>query len=138
MTGAGATMATMTGREGVVGASVQYGSGESGLGHFSVPKGKVMYITDLYVSMNVKSNQTVDVVLYEREGILTTVAAPYLPRRIIWSAIEINEPISKRFKSHIKIKALTDIWFRAQGSGTNNKIAVSLDFYLIDSNTKGA
>ncbi len=136
VTGAGATLATMTGREGNVDTSVQYGSGESGLGHFSVPLGKVLYITDLYVTMNVKTNQTVDVILYEREGILNT-SAPQDPRRVLWSAIEIDKPISKRFKSHIKIKQLTDIWFRAQGSGTNSKIAVSLDFYLLDRNSDG-
>ncbi len=136
---AGATLATMTGREGNVNDNAQYGSGESGLAHFSVPKGKVMYITDLYVSMNVKTmSQTVDVILYEREGILDSTSAPFLPRRIIWSAIEINNPISKAFKSHIKIKELTDIWFRAQSSGTNSKIACSLDFYLIDRNSEGA
>lgn len=135
--GAGATLAIMTGREGNVDTSVQYGSGESGLGYYTVPKGKVLYITHLTMTPNVKTNQTVDVVLYEREGILTT-SAPQDPRRILWSAIEVAEAVDRDFKSHIKIKQLTDVWFRAQGSGTNSKISVSLDFYLLDQNDDGA
>ena len=137
VTGVGAVLAVMTGREGGIGVSVQYGIGEAGLGYYSVPLGKVMYLTGLTVLPNVKSNQTVDVVLYEREGILNTTA-PMDPRREIWSAIEFAQPVSKEFKSHIKIKQLTDIWFRAQGSGTNNQIAVTLDFYLLDQNEDGA
>ena len=130
-------MSLMTGREGDPDVSVQYGTGEAGNGYWSVPLGKVLYITELTVVPNVKSSQTIDIVLYEREGILNT-SAPQDPRRILWSAIEINAPVSKRFKSHIKVKALTDIWFRAKGTGSNNNIAVSLDFYLLDQNASGA
>lgn len=133
----GAVLAVMTGREGNVDTSVQYGSGESGLGYYSVPLGKVLYIRSLTMTPNVKTNQTVDVILYEREGILNSSAAPFDPRRILWSAIEVAEQVLHVFDSHIKIKQLTDIWFRAQGSGTNNKIAVSLDFYLLDQNSEG-
>lgn len=133
----GVTLARMTGFEGDPDTSVQYGSGEAGNGYWSVPLGKVLYITDLTVIPNVKANQTVDVILYEREGLLNT-SAPFDTRRILWSAVEIEKPTQKRFKAHIKIKALTDIFFRAQGSGTNNKIQVSLDFYLVDADSSGA
>ncbi len=137
VTGGGAVLSKMVGREGSINVSPQYGTGEAGNGFWSVPKGKVLYITDLRVAVTVKGNATVDIILYEREGI-TNVDAPYDPRRILWSAFAIDAPVEKRFKSHIKIKQLTDIWFRAKGSGTNNKISVSLDFYLLDRNASGA
>jgi hypothetical protein len=60
------------------------------------------------------------------------------PRRIIWDAIEIDRPVPKVFKSHIKIKNLTDIFFRAKTSGANSKISVALDFYLLDKDASGA
>ncbi len=132
----GAVLSTMIGREGAVNLSVQYGLGEAGNGFWSVPKGKVAYITDLVVTPNIKGNQTMDVILYEREGI-TDITDPFLPRRVLWSAIEIGAEVSKRFKSHIKVKQLTDIFFRAQNSGTGGKVAVSLDFYLLDQNADG-
>lgn len=138
VTGGGATLSVMTGDEGSVDTSVQYGSGESGNGYWTVPLSKVMYITDLTVTINTKANQTVNVKLFEREGILDT-SAPMDPRRVLWHIDEVSGgQFVKRFKSHIKIKQLTDVWFRAQGSGTNNKISVSLDFYLLDGNASGA
>jgi len=133
----GVLLSRMTGREGEQDASVQYGSGEAGNGYWTVPLGKVLYITRLDVIPNTKANQTVDVVLYEREGILDTTT-PYDPRRIIWSAIEITEPIEKEFKSHIKIKGLTDLFFRAQASGAGSKVFVSLDFYVLEADEDGA
>ena len=137
VTGAGATLSKMTGIEGASGASVQYGSGESGNGFWSVPLGKVMYITRLEVIPNIKASQTIDIALYERESILD-ITGDVAPRRVIWDAIEIDAAVEKVFKSHIKIKALTDLWFRGKPSGTNSKISVSLDFYLVDADSDGA
>ncbi len=137
VTGAGSLQSLMTGREGAVDTAVVYGSGEAGNGYWTVPLDKVLYITRLEVTPNVKSNQTIDIVLYEREGILDT-SAPVDPRRILWSAIEIDRPVEKVFKSHIKIKNLTDLFFRAKPSGTNSKVSVSLDFYLLDEDASGA
>lgn len=134
--GGGATLSKMTGEEGAVDSGVQYGSGEAGNGYWSVPLGKVMYITRLEVIPDVATNKTVDVILYEREGILD-VTTPFDPRRIIWAAESIDVPIEKEFKSHIKIKGLTDIWFRALGSATS-RVEVYLDFYLLDADASGA
>ena len=97
-----------------------------------------MYITRLEVIPNSKANQTVSVILYEREGILTTTGGVYLPRRILWGVSEIQGSIEKEFKSHIKIKGLTDVWFRAKGTGSDNQIEVELDFYLVDADDDGA
>ena len=137
VTGGGSIQSVMTGREGNVNASVQYGSGEAGNGYWTVPLGKVLYITRLEVIPNVKANQTIDIVLYKREGIINT-SAPQDPRRIIWDGIEIVDPIEKVFKSHIKIKGLTDLFFRAKPSGAGSKVSVSLDFYLVDADAEGA
>lgn len=134
--GGGANLSLMTGVEGAVDVSAQYGSGEAGNGYYSVPLGKVLYITSLDVFINSKANQTADIVLYEREGILNT-SGDMDPRRVIWSTTEVTGEISENFKSHIKIKNLTDLFFRAQGSGTGTKISVHLEFYLVDKNAAG-
>ena len=133
----GLLLSVMTGEEGNVDTSVQYGRGEAGNGFWSVPLGKVMYITRLEVLPNVGTNKTMDIFLYEREGLLNTTTASFDTRRVIWHADEFDDPIPKEFKSHIKIKALTDLFFRAKGSATS-KISVSLDFYLLDEDASGA
>ncbi len=133
--GNGALLAKLEGIEGSAGNSVQYGYGEAQNGFTSIPLGKVAYITRLEVIP--KANKSIDVILYEREGILT-VADPFLPRRILWSAEELEAPVEKEFKSHIKIKALTDLFFRAQGSGAVSGVDVELDYYLLDQDADGA
>lgn len=134
--GGGAMLSVMKGLEGAVNSTVQYGSGEAGNGYWSVPLGKVMYITRLGVVPDVSGNKTVDVVLYERDSLLD-VTTPFVPRRILWEESAATESISKEFKSHLKIKSLADIWFRARSSGTS-AVAVSLDFYLVDADSEGA
>jgi hypothetical protein len=132
----GVLLSIMKGEEGAADSSVQYGLGEAGNGFWSVPLGKVMYITRLSVIPNIGANKSVDVILYEREGILNTTT-PFDPRRVLWDETEIDQPLAKEFKSHLKIKALTDVFFRAQGSATS-KIEVSIDFYLVDADADGA
>ncbi len=133
--GSGALLGNMKGLEGGVNSSVQYGYGEAQNGFTSVPLGKVLYITRLEVVP--KANKGINVILYERDGLLT-VADPFQPRRVIWSAEELEEPVEKEFKSHIKIKSLADLWFRAEGVGAVSGVDVELDFYLVDADASGA
>lgn len=132
----GTVLSVMIGEEGAVDTSVQYGSGEAGNGYWSVPLGKVLYITNLEVIPDVSANKTIDIALYERENILD-VTTPFAPRRVIWQETGVDTTIEHAFKSHIKVKALTDLWFRAKGSATS-KIEVDLDFYLVDADSDGA
>ena len=127
----------MTGDEGSVDSTVQYGSGEAGRGGWSVPLGKVMYIRSLVLNIDAGANKTADVILYERDDILD-VSAPMAPRRIVWGVEAVAGEVKKTFDSEIKIKPLADLWFRAKDSTTGVKIAVSLDFYLLSPNSDGA
>ena len=83
------------------------------------------------------TNKTVDIILYEREGILNT-SSPYDPRRIIWNAFGVEGVHDEEFKSHIKIKALADLFFRAEGVGAVSGVDVELDYYLVDADASGA
>ena len=131
----GALLSKMEGIEGSAGANPQYGYGEAQNGFTSIPLGKVAYITRLEVIP--KANKGINVILYERDGLLTT-SSPYQPRRIIWSAEELENPVEKEFKSHIKMKALTDLFFRAEGVGAVSGVDVELDYYLVDADASGA
>jgi hypothetical protein len=133
----GDIMSVMTGLEGAVDTSVQYGSGEAGNGYSSVPLGKVLYLTGGEVFVNTTGTKTADIVLYEREGILNT-SAPFDSRRALWSAVEVQGRIPFVFKSHKKIKSLADVFFRAQASNAGTKIEVYLEYYLVDENGSGA
>lgn len=133
----GDILAVMTGLEGNVDTSVQYGAGEINAGHWSVPLGKVAYLIGGEVIINTTGTKTADIVLYEREGILLQ-SAPYLPRRVLWEAIETQGIVPVDLRHFQKVKALTDIWFRAKASANNTKISVKLHFYVLDENAEGA
>lgn len=132
----GDILAKMTGFEGDVDVSVQYGTGEASNGYWTVPLGKVMYITRIEVTPNVGSNKTIDIMLYERENILD-VTGDVAPRRLLWGETEVDFRVNKAHGSYIKIKGLTDLWFRAKAAN-DSKIAVWVDFYLVDADIKGA
>jgi len=67
VTGAGAVLSLMTGEEGAVDTAVVYGIGEASNGYWTVPLGKVAYLTDLTVNVQAGTNKSADVILYERE-----------------------------------------------------------------------
>ena len=132
--GGGVQLAIMTGEgEG----TTQYGLGEASNGYWTVPLGKVLYITDLTVNVQSSGSNTGDVILYEREGILNT-STPFDPRRILWNAFDIQGEHREVFKSHIKIKQLTDLFFRAKASQNTVRIDVKCHFYLLDGDASGA
>jgi len=135
VTGGGAVLSTMTGAEGAAGSSVQYGEGEAGNGFYSVPLGKIMYITRIEVIPDVSGNKTVDIALYEREDLLDIVS-PFSPRRVLWQENGVDKSTEKPVKSHIKVKPLADIWFRAKATGAS-KIEVHVDFYLLNEDDSG-
>ena len=137
VTSGGSIQSVMVGEEGNVNSSVQYGLGEASNGYWSVPLGKVLYITDVTVNVQIGTNKTCDVILYEREGILDT-AAPMDPRRIIWNRFGIEGAHTEKFKSHIKIKALTDLWFRAKAEASGTRVDVKCHFFLVDADANGA
>jgi len=137
VTGGGSTITFMMGEEGSVDTSVQYGLGEAPNGYWSVPLGKVLYIRHLSVNVQSSGNNTADVILYEREGILDS-SPPYGPRRVIWNRFDIQGSHPEPFTSNVKIKQLTDLWFRAKASNGTVRIDVKLHFHLLDQDADGA
>ncbi len=133
----GDILAAMTGQEGSAGDSVQYGSGEMNSGSWSVPLGKVAYLIGGEVYINTTGTKTADIVLYEREGVIN-VSSPFDPRRVLWTAVEVQGVIPIKLQQFQKVKQLTDFWFRAQASNAATKIAVTLYFYVLDQNADGA
>jgi len=133
----GLLLAKMVGEEGSVDTSVQYGIGEASNAFWTVPLDKVLYITDLSINVQASGNKTADIILYEREGILD-VTAPMDPRRIIWNRFDVVGAHTETFKSHIKIKNLTDLFFRAKAASSGTRIDAKLHFYLVDKDASGA
>ncbi len=65
--------------------------------------------------------------MYEAEGI-TRNGGSFLPRRVIWEGFNLTGTLEHAFDSLIKIKPLTDLWFRAKTSTGTGGVAVRLDW----------
>ncbi len=87
-----------------------YGHGEDNGGYWTIPLGRIAYLTSLEV--NVDSTKAADVVLYEAEG-ATRTTSPFLPRRVLWQGFALSGRTEHIFTSPLKIKPLTDLFFRA-------------------------
>ena len=99
--------------------------GSSQIGVFTVPLGKVAYITQ--ISYDVDSGKTVDLRLLKRENILET-APPYSAVETVREIIGISGGNSIYFDDPLgPFPALTDVGFMAQGAVTP---AASVDFTI--------
>lgn len=133
VTGGGTTLALMEGFESTGAAT--YGHGEAGMGVYTIPLGKVAYITQ--IEINIDSKKEADVVLYEVEDCTRTVS-PFLPRRVLWYANNLAGDNEIPFSSFLKIKGLTDLVFRAQrGANEDVPIEVKAQFFIADANSSG-
>lgn len=133
--GTGDILGIITGEEGAPDVSTGYGLGCSFNGIYTVPSGKVMYVTKVSAIPNVATNKTVTVALYKRENAYD-VTAPFTPRQLVWIEEEVSETVDVEFESKIRIPALTDVWFRVLASATS-KITASFEFYLLDEDALG-
>jgi len=111
-----------------------YGHGEAGMGIWTVPNGDVIYLTS--VEVNIDSDVKADICLFETEGILRN-SSPYLPRRLIWMVTGASGSLNVEFKSYVKIKHKTDIYFRARVNSGSSGIEVKAHFYKSARNAKG-
>ena len=121
--GGGATLSQIKGFEAT--GAADYGHGEGNSGVHTIPLNKIAYLTALEV--DVDSSKAANVVLYEAEG-CTRSASPFLPRRVLWQGFNLTGNINHTFDSPIKVKPLTDLWFRALLSTGTGGVAVKLDW----------
>ena len=82
------------------------------------------------------SSKAADVTLYEAEGALRN-ASPYLPRRILWQEFAIAGDISHKFESYVKVKPLTDLFFRAKVSTGTGGVSCRLSWFQDAPNSSG-
>lgn len=130
--GGGDTLAKITGLE--IDGTSTYGIGESVSGVFTVPKGKVIYLTQ--ATINVADNKFADIQLYQVGGCTTSVA-PFSPRRVLLHASRLIGTIVVPFKTFIRVTELTDIFFRGKAKSTETKVEIKAHFYMADATAAG-
>lgn len=130
--GGGTVIANMKGFETIDTAT--YGYGHSSYGGFSVPLGKVAYLT--IVSVNVDSTKSADIILYEKKHLLRS-ASPFYARQIIWKASKLSGYQEVHFHSYRRIDELSDIYFRAKSSNGTSDVEVEIHFFMVDVNSSG-
>lgn len=135
VTGGGDVLAVLQGFE--TPGTATYGHGEADLGMYTVPLGKVAYI--VHLDLNIADTRKMNVALFVVDDCLNTNNS-FQARRIIWGATQIvgGKIITLDFRSFVKVKSLTDMFFRAiADTGADNELEVKCEFWLTDEDSKG-
>ena len=106
-----------------------YGIGRTQLGIYTVPVGKTLYITSLYV--NVDNTKTANVSLYCLNNI-DNVTPPTSPRTLLAQIDGMTNFRDKQLTSYFAITEKSDIWFRGSLTSGTAGIDVQFEYYLVD------
>ena len=101
--------------------SSEYGVGQTESSIYTVPAGYTAHITHVEVNVDVASNKTATVVLYQCGVENGSV------RRALWLADSISGSLVNDFNSPLKVKEKTDIWFHGRASAS---AAIDVDYSL--------
>jgi hypothetical protein len=99
-------------------------------GAYSVPLGKTAYL--LSAQIQIESTKTVDIIFFQRQGILKT-AAPYNAMRMVFEAGGLIDSFNKGGQSSWgPFPELTDIGFLAKISVGTANLSVDFEILLVD------
>ncbi len=112
-------------------AQIDADAGQTLMTMYTVPAGHTAYLSR--ISALVQANKEADVNLVQRQSADDVTGPPYDgARRIVVNMDGLEGPSGSFFyRSLIEIPEKTDIWARATASGTNTKITVEYDLFLV-------
>ena len=109
--------------------TVDYGSGRTSLGVFTVPKDKTAFITSINVCND--SNRKGNYALYKYENTDNSIP-PTKSREIIWRCSGVSNGLSEQFQQFIRVPEKSDIWMRCRTNGGNSTFSMSLTVVLVN------
>jgi len=109
--------------------TANYGIGRTQLGIYTVPSGKTLYITSMYV--NVDNAKIADMGLYTISNI-DNVTPPTSSRVELAKIDNMSDFRNKELKSYFAIQEKSDLWFRGKITSGTAGIDVQLEYFLID------
>jgi hypothetical protein len=105
-----------------------WAEGQTQLGRYCVPAGKVGFITSLEVGID--SGKGADIQIYQRQN-ADNVAAPFCSKRLVKSMDGVVGDFTMNFDGPLIFPAMTDIITRARlTSGANGRIHISYDIFI--------
>jgi hypothetical protein len=121
VSGGGDELAIIDGDPFAATGSSEYGVGQTESSIYTVPAGYTAYVTHVEVNVDVASNKTATVVLYQCGVENGSV------RRVLWLADSISGSLVNDFNSPLKVEEKTDIWFHGRASAS---AAIDVDYSL--------
>jgi hypothetical protein len=109
--------------------TASYGIGRTQLGIYTVPAGKTLYITSMYV--NVDNSKTANIGLYTVSNIDNTTP-PTSPRIMLAKIDNMSDFREKELKSYFAILEKTDIWYRGSVNSGTAGVDVQMEYFLVD------
>lgn len=110
--------------------ATSFPKGQSQIGVYTVPLGKVGYLREYHLNVTTSGAKTVDFIMFQRQNILET-SAPYSGMRAIHELIGVGDTVDFEYKIPVKLPALTDFGFMAKGASTPDA-SVEFTIELVD------
>ena len=105
-----------------------WAEGQTQLGRYCVPAGKLGFITSLEVGID--SGKGADIQVFQRQN-ADTVSAPFTGRRLVKSMDGVSSDFTINFDGPLIFQPKTDIITRAKlTSGANGRVHVSYDIFV--------
>ena len=104
--------------------------GQSQIGVYTIPLGKVGYVREYHLSVSTSGAKTVDFIMFQRQNILEA-SPPYSGMRAIHELLGIGSSVDFEYKIPVKLPALTDFGFMAKGASTPDA-SVEFTIELVD------
>jgi hypothetical protein len=109
--------------------TTNYGVGRTQLGIYTVPAGKTLYITSMYV--NVDNTKIANIGVYILSNI-DNVTPPTSGRVMLAKIDNMSNYREKDLKSYFAIPEKTDIWFRGNVDSETAGIDIQMEYMLVD------
>lgn len=109
--------------------TIKAGEGQSQTTVYTIPAGKMAYLTAYSADVNGKQSATV--AIYQRRN-ADDVSSPYSAKRLLTKIPGLTGNSNKQFTSIISFPEKTDIWSEAATGLSSSDVNCNYDLYLVD------
>lgn len=110
-----------------IGAS-DFPKGQTEIGSYTVPLGMTAWISEIV--LHVDSSKSVDIILFQRAGVLDT-AAPYSAMRLVKNFVGVNGVFTAPLPFPLRFGELTDVGFMAKVATGSADVSVDMDMVVV-------
>jgi hypothetical protein len=112
-------------------AEIRPGFGSTEMTHFTVPAENTAYIARVDAQVVAGTSKDADIRFYTRQNLGTGLSAPFGPNIVVDQWNGLAGFAVAEYSAYREFPGMTDIWFRAQGTGATTSVVITYDIFLL-------